>query len=73
MTTTLTAPHPDGFNGARDASILANYDREGGVVQVQATKRTKGLLHRAGFQRTRTNAFYAVSVRRDSFNHLQLA
>ena len=43
------------------------------TVEVQATARTKDLLHRAGFRRTRTHAFYAVRVVVDRFNRLQVA
>ena len=71
---TATVPHPDGFGGARDAAILASYDREGGFVFVQAVKRTKDLLNRAGFKRLTTHAFYKVPVMRcPKINGLQLA
>lgn len=57
------SPHPDGFGGARDASILASYDREGDFVFVQGTRRTVGLLQRAGIKRVRAHVFYKVPVK----------
>jgi hypothetical protein len=56
------APHPDGFGGARDASILAAYDREGDFVMVQAVAKTRDLLKRAGVARVKSHAFYKVPV-----------
>jgi hypothetical protein len=68
------ASHPDGFRGARDASILASYDREGNFVLVQAVDRTKDLLRRAGVRRIRSHEFYKVSVSHcKRVNGLQLA
>lgn len=68
-----SAPHPDGFGGARDASILKTYDREGNFVFVQATSFTKDLLKRAGVKRLRTHAFYKVPVKHcPKINGLQL-
>lgn len=61
--TTTTAPHPDGFRGTRDASILATYDREGDFVFVQACAHTRHLLKRAEIPRPRTHSFYKVPVR----------
>ena len=67
------APHPDGFRGARDASILASYDREGDFVFVQAVVRTKDLLKRAGVKRVSLHDFYKVPVRHcPRINGLQL-
>lgn len=62
--TTAPAPHPDGFGGARDASILASYDREGDFVFVQSVSRTDALLKRAGIKRPQRHAFYKVPVLR---------
>jgi hypothetical protein len=62
--TTAPAPHPDGFGGARDASILASYDREGDFVMVQAVARTRDLLKRAGVKRVKPHAFYKIPVAR---------
>jgi hypothetical protein len=59
---TTSAPHPDGFGGARDAAILASYDREGDFVFVQAVARTRALLKRAGVARVKSHAFYKVPV-----------
>jgi hypothetical protein len=56
------APHPDGFGGQRDASILKTYDREGDFVMVQSVQRTDGLLKRAGIKRPQRHAFYKVPV-----------
>ena len=69
------APHPDGFNGARDAAILKAGDYYGchGFSVIQATAKTKPLLRRAGFRRIKTHAFYEVPVMRDHFGRLQLA
>ena len=71
----MTAPHPAGFNGARDAAILAEGDFYGchGLSVIQATARTKPLLHRAGFPRVRMHAFYEVPVMTDEYGRLQLA
>ena len=69
----VSAPHPDGFGGARDAAILESYDREGDTVHVQAVVKTRDLLKRAGFPRTTAGNFYQVKVRVDDFNRLQLA
>ena len=60
---TTAAPHPDGFGGARDASILKTYDREGDFVFVQGTIFTRNLLKRAGVKRVKIHAFYKVPVR----------
>lgn len=69
----MTPPHPDGFGGSRDAAILASYDREGDFVFVQAVKRTKDLLNRAGVKRLRYGYFYKVPVKHCSkVNGLQL-
>jgi hypothetical protein len=57
------APHPDGFGGTRDASILATYDREGDFVFVQSTSFTDDLIKRAGIKRPRRHAFYKLPVR----------
>lgn len=78
---TQRALAPDGFGGARDAQILETYgdDWKSGdpipeIVRVQAVKRTKDLLHRAGFKRVITHNFYPVKVRHDEkSNRLQLA
>ena len=73
MIATAPAKHPDGFNGARDSSILAAcYDSASRACKVQATDRTRDILHRAGFRRVRTGAFYRVKVRRDELDRLQL-
>lgn len=71
----VSGRHPDGFGGARDASILAAGDYYGchGVAVIQATARTKPLLRRAGLSRIKTHAFYEVAVIRDGFGRLQLA
>lgn len=61
----------DGFNGARDASILEMYLKysdtsiatQAREVKVQRTGCTGDLLKRAGFQRTRMFNFYPVRVR----------
>lgn len=78
-----STPHPDGFGGARDASILEAYSGwKCGVsdtpaptsVEVQAVARTRDLLKRAGFKRVATHDFRTVAVRFDEkFNRLQLA
>lgn len=72
-------PHllPDGFRGARDESILQSFrDTDEpfppSMVHVQATERTKDLLHRAGFLRTRSCQYYAVKVHLDRLGRLQL-
>lgn len=71
---TAATPHPDGFGGARDASILATYDREGDFVFVQATTFTRHLLQRAGVKRVKIHAFYKVPVKHcPRVNGLQLA
>lgn len=73
----LPAPHPDGFNGARDAAILFDYMDEDtaadGIVYVQACKRTADLLSRASFGRPVHGKFYPVRVVADRFKRLQLA
>lgn len=61
-----TAPHPDGFGGARDAHLLGTYDQEGDFVFVQAVARTRDLLLRAGVKRVKSHAFYKVPVRYDA-------
>ena len=43
-----------------------------GTVWVQATRETKGLLHRAGFKRTREMQNYAVRVIRDGWGVLRM-
>jgi hypothetical protein len=67
----------DGFNGARDASLLERYAEclgiADGKITVQAVQATKALLHRAGFRRTRTHDSYEVPVMRDRFNRWQIA
>ena len=74
------APHPDGFGGARDAVILENYagwkagNKAPATVNVQCVGKTKDLLKRAGFLRTKSGEFYPVKVQHDEkFNRLQLA
>ena len=65
----------DGFNGARDAAILADSAKAGavgGLVMVQATARTRDLLRRCGFAHVRTHALYSCPVRRDRFGRLQI-
>lgn len=66
----------DGFNGARDASLLERYadilGEVGGNITVQCVRATRSLLKRAGFQRTRTHDSYEVAVMRDRFNRWQL-
>ena len=70
---TQAAPHPDGFGGARDASILKTYDREGDFVFVQGTSFTRDLLKRAGVKRLKSHAFYKVPVKHCAkVNGLQL-
>lgn len=75
----LTAPSPslaDGFNGARDAAVLARYDWDKGIgcVHLQACAATRATLKRAGVARIKTHQFYAVSVEWDvKFRRLQLA
>jgi len=68
---------PDGFNGARDARILADYaDEDGGargVVRVPAVGFTMDILKRAGVRVRRVHEFYPVRVVRDEMNRLQLA
>lgn len=66
----------DGFNGARDASLLARYEAclgmAGGKITVQSVVATKSLLKRAGFKRTRTHDSYEVPVVRDRFGRWQI-
>jgi len=66
----------DGFNGARDASLLERYaailGEVGGKITVQCVSATKSLLKRAGIKRTRTHDSYEVAVIRDRFNRWQL-
>jgi hypothetical protein len=75
----VSTPHPDGFGGARDATILESYsgwkagDEPIASVRVQAVERTKDLLKRAGYTRTRAGEFYEVRVMVDEHNCLQLA
>ncbi|MEO5712594.1 MAG: hypothetical protein ABIT37_03825 [Luteolibacter sp.] len=77
-----SAPHPDGFGGARDASILeSSHGWKSGMmvpatIEVQATVRNKDLLVRAGWpaRGQKRHTFYPVKVRHDEqFNRLQLA
>lgn len=73
----LSAPSlEDGFNGAKDAAILADWFSTGLVTQscvmVQATSRTRDLLRRCGFADVRPYALYPCPVRRDRFGRLQL-
>ena len=78
---TAAAPHPDGFGGARGASILEAYSegwkpgmRVPATVHVQVVLRTSGLVKRSGIKRPRTGHFYNIAVRHDAhFNRLQLA
>lgn len=67
----------DGFGGARDAVILqasaGNTLGTPSVLYVRCTVRTKDLLHRAGFRRTRMLDSYPVRVMRDGLGRLQLA
>ena len=67
----------DGFNGARDASLLERYESclgmSGGKITVQAVVATKSLLKRAGFKRTQTHDSYEVPVMRDRFGRWQIA
>lgn len=70
---TATAPHPDGFGGARDAAMLAAYDQEGDFVFVQSVAKSDDLLKRAGIKRPKRHAFYKVPVRHcKHVNGLQL-
>ena len=77
--TTRPTPHPDGFHGARDASILERYadpipaGATSAIVHVQAVGETRTLLRRAGVKHIRTHAFYPVPVERDQYARLQLA
>lgn len=77
MNATAQSPSlADGFRGARDASILAkaDHDRANGTAEIQATRETRDLLKRAGFQRVTTNEFYLVPVQWDTeFARFQLA
>jgi hypothetical protein len=71
----------DGFNGARDAMDLEWYAHSltefevlrSGFVWVQCTRKTFGLLRRAGIRRKVMMHSYKVAVIRDRFNRLQLA
>lgn len=58
--------HPDGFNGAGDASRLAAYadedTAESGICHVQATAATREMLHRAGYKRVTMMHSYPVNV-----------
>ena len=71
------APHPDGYNGARDAAILFDYmDEEtaaDGIVYVQSCQRTDDLLRRSGILKRQRHGFYPVRVVTDRFKRLQLA
>lgn len=78
MSANLSPSLQDGYNGAGDAFILEAYAAVPAsvtpeTVKVMCTKKTKGLLKRAGFLRTRFYQFYAVPVCRDRFERLQLA
>lgn len=73
----LSAPSlEDGFNGARDAAIFADWFSTGLVtdscVMVQATSRTRDLLRRCGFSNIKSHALYPCPVRRDRFGRLQI-
>lgn len=68
----------DGFNGASDAMILEYWAAcaksvTPKSVHVPCTAKTKSLLKRAGWTRTRTFNNYPVAVMRDRFGRLQLA
>jgi hypothetical protein len=75
----MSNPSPslqDGFNGASDAAVLElhDFDPEIMSVHVQATRRSKSLLKRAGVKRITMHQFYSVRVIKDEkFNRLQLA
>lgn len=64
--TSAADPHADGFGGARDAAIFHDYmDEEtplSGIVRVQCTERTEGLLRRAGYVAPLLHDTYSVSV-----------
>jgi hypothetical protein len=65
----------DGFNGARDAYILARADLDFAsmTAHVQATYYTRGLLKRAGIKQPKNHEFYQVAFEMDRFNRWQLA
>jgi hypothetical protein len=77
----LTPSLADGYQGARDATILESYAASittpeqlaNGIVIVQCTERTKDLLRRAGYRRTTTHNDYAVHVVKDWLGRLQIA
>lgn len=70
----VSAPHPDGFGGVRDARILADSRSDGpGARWVQCTARSRDLLRRAGYSRPAQHEFYSVRVVLGDFKRLQLA
>ena len=78
MNSTPSPSLQDGYHGAADASILEYWAAVPAsvtpkTVNVQCTAKTKSLLKRAGWNRTRTFNNYPVAVMRDAFGRLQLA
>lgn len=73
MTATESPSLQDGFNGARDAAILAESQPTATGRSIYATRRSRDLLHRAGFERVRLAQVYRVTTITDRFNRLQLA
>lgn len=68
----LSVCRPRASQSTRDDSILREFNREGDVVRVQCSARTRDLLRRAGHRRARVFDFYPVRVQEDHLGRLAL-